>query len=96
MLIVFNLRVVIVFVNGGNKETSWWVGPDGRVYHNHDGLAPHSHEPIYSPGFFSRRAPPILTRDFSERAFTVGIGGPVGTGYILLLPFLIQWLHCSV
>lgn len=60
-----------------------WVGPDGRVYHSHDGLAPHSHEPIYSPGFFSKRAPPIVDRDFKERAFTVGIGGPVGTG----LPF---------
>ncbi|KAJ0018987.1 hypothetical protein Pint_10005 [Pistacia integerrima] len=53
------------------------ISPDGRVYHSHDGLAPHSHEPIYSPGFFRRRAPPLLSRDFNERAFTVGIGGPV-------------------
>ncbi|RRT60044.1 hypothetical protein B296_00019122 [Ensete ventricosum] len=60
-----------------------WVGSDGRVYHSHDGLAPHSHEPIYSPGFFSKRAPPLVDRNFKERAFTVGIGGPVGTG----LPF---------
>lgn len=58
-----------------------WVGPDGRVYHSHDGLAPHSHEPIENPGYFSRRAPPLPNRDFNERAFTVGIGGPVGTGY---------------
>ncbi|RWW46351.1 hypothetical protein BHE74_00047725 [Ensete ventricosum] len=58
-----------------------WVGPDGRVYHSHDGLAPHSHEPIYSPGFFSKRAQPLSDRNFKERAFTVGIGGPVGTGY---------------
>lgn len=67
----------------GDSETapSSWVGPDGRVYHSHDGLAPHSHEPIYSPGYFSSRAPPLFTRDFNERAFTVGIGGPVGTGY---------------
>ncbi|XP_031279627.1 urease accessory protein G-like isoform X2 [Pistacia vera] len=64
----------------GDSATQSWVGPDGRVYHSHDGLAPHSHEPIYSPGFFRRRAPPLLSRDFNERAFTVGIGGPVGTG----------------
>ena len=56
------------------------MGKDGKVYHSHDGLAPHSHEPIYSPGFFNRRAPPLVTRDFKERAFTIGIGGPVGTG----------------
>ncbi|KAK6133581.1 hypothetical protein DH2020_032710 [Rehmannia glutinosa] len=62
-----------------------WVGPDGKVYHSHDGLAPHSHEPLYSPGYFSRRAPPLVNRDFNERAFTVGIGGPVGTGKTALM-----------
>jgi urease accessory protein len=50
------------------------------VWHSHDGLAPHSHEPIYSPGDFTKRAPPLASRAFAERAFTVGIGGPVGTG----------------
>ena len=44
--------------NHGDSTTNSWVGPDGKVYHSHDGLAPHSHEPIYSPGYFSRRAPP--------------------------------------
>ncbi|KAF8716193.1 hypothetical protein HU200_026470 [Digitaria exilis] len=57
-----------------------WVGEDGRVWHSHDGLAPHSHEPIYSPGDFTKRAPPLASRTFADRAFTVGIGGPVGTG----------------
>ncbi|KAL0747559.1 hypothetical protein Bca101_029561 [Brassica carinata] len=56
-------------------------GPNnGMVYHCHDGLAPHSHEPIYSPGYFSCRAPSLNDRNFSERALTVGIGVPVGTG----------------
>ncbi|GLT68363.1 hypothetical protein SLA2020_406050 [Shorea laevis] len=76
-----------------SKSTESWVGPDGRVYHSHDGLAPHSHEPIYSPGFFSRRAPPILNRDFNERAFTVGIGGPVGTGKTALMLALCKFLR---
>lgn len=66
-----------------DSSSKSWLGPDGKLYHSHDGLAPHSHEPIYSPGYFSRRAPPLLARDFNERAFTVGIGGPVGTGYFL-------------
>ncbi|KAH0868227.1 hypothetical protein HID58_075249 [Brassica napus] len=65
---------------GRNRVTAPLKGPDGRVYHSHDGLAPHSHEPIYSPGYFSCRAPSLNDRNFSERAFTVGIGVPVGTG----------------
>ncbi|KAI5670867.1 hypothetical protein M9H77_11231 [Catharanthus roseus] len=75
-----------------NGSTSW-VGPDGRVYHSHDGLAPHSHEPIYSPGYFSRRAPPLANRDFNERAFTIGIGGPVGTGKTALMLALCKFLR---
>nr|XP_018633717.1 urease accessory protein G-like [Nicotiana tomentosiformis] len=67
-----------------DAKTTSWVGADGKVYHSHDGLAPHSHEPIYSPGYFTRRAPPLINRNFNERAFTIGIGGPVGTGYFLL------------
>jgi urease accessory protein len=53
--------------------------PRHSVLHSHDGLAPHYHEPIPSPGEFGARAPP-LRRDYSRRSFTVGIGGPVGTG----------------
>ncbi|KAI3826686.1 hypothetical protein L1987_00738 [Smallanthus sonchifolius] len=53
----------------------------------------HSHEPIYSPGFFSRRAPPLVTRDFNERAFTIGIGGPVGTGKTALMLALCRFLR---
>lgn len=63
-----------------HSEGAEFVGPDGKVYHSHDGLAPHSHEPIESPGFFTQRAAPLSGRDFVERGFTVGIGGPVGTG----------------
>ncbi|XP_010316929.1 urease accessory protein G-like isoform X1 [Solanum lycopersicum] len=74
------------------KATSW-VGADGKVYHSHDGLAPHSHEPIYSPGYFSRRAPPLNDRNFSERAFTIGIGGPVGTGKTALMLALCKILR---
>ncbi|KAL7142513.1 hypothetical protein ABFS83_08G128200 [Erythranthe nasuta] len=70
-----------------------WVGPDGKVYHSHDGLAPHSHEPIESPGYFSRRAPPLVNRDFNERAFTIGIGGPVGTGKTALMLALCEYLR---
>ncbi|KAF6991991.1 hypothetical protein CFC21_009031 [Triticum aestivum] len=70
---------------GAGAGAGLWVGEDGRVWHSHDGLAPHSHEPIYSAGDFSKRAPPLDSRSFADRAFTVGIGGPVGTGKTALM-----------
>ncbi|MBC8096896.1 MAG: urease accessory protein UreG [Akkermansiaceae bacterium] len=45
-------------------------------YHSHDG---NGHKLADSPGQFSERELP-LDRDFSKRAFTVGVGGPVGSG----------------
>ncbi|TXG47899.1 hypothetical protein EZV62_027193 [Acer yangbiense] len=83
----------VAFDSHGDSGTKTWVGPDGKVYHSHDGLAPHSHEPIYSPGYFSRRAPPLLSRNFNERAFTIGIGGPVGTGKTALMLALCKFLR---
>ena len=47
-------------------------------------LKPHSHDPIPNAGSFKARRPRI-TRDYRERAFTVGIGGPVGTGKTALM-----------
>ncbi|CAI5475997.1 unnamed protein product [Closterium sp. Yama58-4] len=68
-------------------------GADGRVYHSHDGLAPHSHEPLDSAGSFALRAPPLANRDLAERAFTVGIGGPVGSGKTALMLALCRTLR---
>jgi len=39
----------------------------------------HTHEHMDNPGEFDKRDPPLdEKRDWDERAFTVGIGGPVG------------------
>jgi len=39
-----------------------------------------------SPGSYLERPPPLTkTRDFKDRAFTVGIGGPVGSGKTALM-----------
>lgn len=43
----------------------------------------HTHEHMEHPGFFADREPPLLQRELTERAFTVGIGGPVGSGYVV-------------
>ncbi|KAI9893863.1 MAG: hypothetical protein M1814_005416 [Vezdaea aestivalis] len=65
--------------------------------HSHDGLAPHSHssaaadhghthEILTGPGSYLAREPPIVEgRDWSTRAFTIGIGGPVGSGKTALM-----------
>jgi urease accessory protein len=45
----------------------------------------HTHEHYTSPGSFLSRETPLNTRDFSRRAFTIGIGGPVGSGKTALL-----------
>jgi len=52
--------------------------------HHHHDLNGHSHEHLDHPGHFHERAQP-LDRDFSRRAFTVGVGGPVGSGKTALM-----------
>ena len=60
----------------------------------HDIQGPHSHDEPPGPGHFSERATP-LTRDYQARAFTVGIGGPVGSGKTALLLELCRRLRES-
>jgi urease accessory protein len=46
----------------------------------------HTHEHYANAGSFLSREQPLLhTRDFAQRAFTIGIGGPVGSGKTALL-----------
>jgi urease accessory protein len=56
-------------------------------HHPHD----HEHEPA-GPGAFHQRQP-STSRDYGTRAFTVGIGGPVGSGKTALLLALCQTLR---
>jgi urease accessory protein len=55
---------------------------------------PHSHlqEEPEGPGLYEDRESPIA-RDFRSRAFTVGIGGPVGSGKTALLLALCRHLR---
>ncbi len=52
----------------------------------------HTHHSMDHPGHFHERAMPVA-RDFSERAFTVGVGGPVGSGKTALMLALCQGLR---
>lgn len=59
---------------------------------HHDHSHPHTHERLDHPGLFQERARPEA-RDFKGRAFTVGVGGPVGSGKTALLLALCQRLR---
>jgi urease accessory protein len=52
----------------------------------------HTHEHLEGPGHFHGRALPIA-RDFTTRAFTVGVGGPVGSGKTALMLALCRALR---
>jgi urease accessory protein len=60
-------------------------------------LSPDHSQPLYptdpdTPGVFSER-PGRLARDYRTRAFTIGIGGPVGSGKTALLLALCRLLR---
>jgi urease accessory protein len=61
--------------------------------HGHDrGPHGHTHEHLDHPGHFYERELPH-SRDLSQRAFTVGVGGPVGSGKTALMLQLCKRLR---
>jgi urease accessory protein len=59
---------------------------------HYDPRHPHDHPHEAGPGTFDARSAP-RSRDFGARAFTVGIGGPVGSGKTALLLALCRKLR---
>ncbi len=50
------------------------------------------HDHVDHPGHFHEREGPLVNRDYCRRAFTVGIGGPVGSGKTaLVLQLCLAW-----
>ncbi|KAK6607896.1 urease accessory protein ureG-like protein [Botrytis cinerea] len=70
---------------------------EGGPSHSHDhpaGDHGHTHEILDGPGSYMGREMPIIEgRNWSERAFTVGIGGPVGSGKTALMLALCNALR---
>jgi len=60
--------------------------------HDHEGHG-HTHEQMDHPGLFHKRSKPLVNRDYRQRAFTVGVGGPVGTGKTALVLALCRGLR---
>ncbi|KAJ3529238.1 hypothetical protein NM688_g7881 [Phlebia brevispora] len=66
----------------------------GGPAHQHGGEHGHTHEHLDNPGKFSERdLPDYSLRNFEERGFTIGIGGPVGSGKTALTLALCQKLR---
>ena len=63
-----------------------------RPAFHHDPHDHHHDDASHGPGIYRDR-PPHLDRDYHRRAFTVGIGGPVGSGKTALLLSLCQLLR---
>jgi urease accessory protein len=61
-------------------------------HHPHGNAHSHTHLQFGGPGDFHQRDIPVA-RDFGCRAFTVGIGGPVGSGKTALMLALCQKLR---
>ena len=64
-------------------------------HHHPHGPDSHTHEHLEHPGHFHDRDRP-LDRDFKKRAFTVGVGGPVGSGKTALMLQLCKRLRETV
>jgi len=73
-----------------------WAAMGSRAHggHGHGNGHGHTHEQLDSPGLFEHRENPLwAARDWTSRAFTVGIGGPVGSGKTALTLRLCQLLR---
>ncbi|XP_006815239.1 uncharacterized protein LOC102805417 [Saccoglossus kowalevskii] len=80
------------FIKAGNVSTS---GALGHHHHDHSHEHGHTHEKMDNPGLYTDRMKPELRSNWKQRAFTVGIGGPVGSGKTALVLALCQLLRES-
>jgi urease accessory protein len=70
-------------------------GNSGGHSHSHSHGHTHEHEQWDHPGEFRLRELMLPDRDFKKRAFTVGIGGPVGSGKTALVKEICERLRNS-
>lgn len=83
----------VTFLKGGPVGDAAQGGHDHGHGHSHDHEHGHTHEHMENPGLFTDRDMPVSRKDWKERAFTVGIGGPVGSGKTALVLALCKHLR---
>ncbi|EKM49627.1 uncharacterized protein PHACADRAFT_265182 [Phanerochaete carnosa HHB-10118-sp] len=78
----------------GNQTPHSHSHNDGPPHSHEHGEHGHTHEHLDNAGKYSERdMPDYSSRNFEERGFTVGIGGPVGSGKTALTLTLCQRLR---
>ncbi|XP_064599488.1 urease accessory protein UreG-like [Liolophura sinensis] len=85
------------FIKGGHLAEG--VSQEGHSHdhsHSHGHEHGHTHDVLDNPGSYLDRDKPLYRQDFKQRAFTVGIGGPVGSGKTALVLSLCKHLRDSV
>eukprot|EP00922_Rhytidocystis_sp_ex-Travisia-forbesii_P019626 GHVS01029021.1.p1 GENE.GHVS01029021.1~~GHVS01029021.1.p1 ORF type:complete len:321 (-),score=50.29 GHVS01029021.1:237-1097(-) len=95
--------VAVPFYHVGHLGTSSpFSGASHSTGHHHtsdvgpqDGHG-HTHESLADAGLFSERDDPVFRSDWTSRAFTVGVGGPVGSGKTALVLALCELLRDSI
>ncbi|XP_072040162.1 urease accessory protein UreG-like [Amphiura filiformis] len=86
----------------GNSVSFVKGGPVGDINtghshsHDHSQEHGHTHEHMENAGRFTDRDLPVSRKDFVERAYTVGIGGPVGSGKTALVLALCKYLRDKI
>ncbi|KIK95806.1 hypothetical protein PAXRUDRAFT_826658 [Paxillus rubicundulus Ve08.2h10] len=89
----------VQFINNlgsGAQPAQSYLHDHGGAIHDHDhgGEHGHTHEHLDHAGKFAERDLPDYTcRNFEERGFTIGIGGPVGSGKTALVLALCKRLR---
>ncbi|KAL5015012.1 hypothetical protein ScPMuIL_009282 [Solemya velum] len=79
----------------GQGDTTKEHSHSGGDVHSHSENHGHSHDVMEDPGLYVGRDLPIQRTDWNKRAFTVGIGGPVGSGKTALVLALCNRLKQS-
>ncbi|EPS98666.1 hypothetical protein FOMPIDRAFT_1031339 [Fomitopsis schrenkii] len=93
------MSTTVQFINNFSANPSippaYTHSHDGEASHTHGpGEHGHTHEHLEHPGKFAERdLPDYSSRNFEERGFTVGIGGPVGSGKTALTLALCKALR---
>ncbi|KAH9922659.1 urease accessory protein UreG [Fomitopsis serialis] len=93
------MSTTVQFINNlsssGSTQPTHSHAHDGEATHTHGpGEHGHTHEHLDHAGKFAERdLPDYSSRNFEERGFTVGIGGPVGSGKTALTLALCKALR---
>ncbi|KAF8272645.1 Ni-binding urease accessory protein [Lactarius quietus] len=95
------MSTTVQFINNlssnGSSSAARTTSQENEMGHTHahgPGDHGHTHDHLDHPGIFSERdMPEYVSRNFEERGFTVGIGGPVGSGKTALTLALCRLLR---